>query len=153
MRISPSAEAFLTLRAECGKSLAVSSLFGYILGLGDRHLDNLLLDEATGGIVQIDFGVCFGMGTSVLHVPELMPFRLTRQLTGLFQPLQGTPLLRHYMIRVLGAIRWEVPCCWCADMLCWLLTLLCCFLSSGVLCCAAWWCCAGGAGRRPASRC
>ena len=77
VRIAPSAEAFLTLRTECAKSLAVSSLFGYILGLGDRHLDNLLLDEKTGGIVQIDFGVCFGMGTSVLPVPELLPFRLT----------------------------------------------------------------------------
>lgn len=84
----------------------MSSLFGYILGLGDRHLDNLLLDEGTGGIVQIDFGICFGMGTSVLHVPELLPFRLTRQLTGLFRPLDGRGLLRHYMISVLQAIRY-----------------------------------------------
>lgn len=103
--MSPSAEAFLTLRTECAKSLAVSSLFGYILGLGDRHLDNLLLDQKTGGIVQIDFGICFGMGTSVLHVPELLPFRLTRQMTGMFRPLDGTNLLRHYMIGVLRAIR------------------------------------------------
>jgi DNA-dependent protein kinase catalytic subunit len=104
--MSPNAEAFLTLRTECAKSLAVSNLFGYILGLGDRHLDNLLLDEKTGCIVQIDFGICFGMGTSVLGVPELLPFRLTRQLTGLFRPLDSKKLLRHYMIGVLRPLRY-----------------------------------------------
>ena len=30
----------------------------------DRHLDNLMMDTKTGGILQIDFGICFGMGSS-----------------------------------------------------------------------------------------
>ena len=34
MAISSSAEIFLTLRSECARSLAVSSIFGYILGIG-----------------------------------------------------------------------------------------------------------------------
>mmetsp|Transcript_24271 Transcript_24271/g.35577 ORF Transcript_24271/g.35577 Transcript_24271/m.35577 type:complete len:261 (-) Transcript_24271:115-897(-) len=107
IRMSPSPEVFLTLRSECAISLAVSSIFGYILGIGDRHLDNLLIDIRAGSVVQIDFGICFGMGASVLPVPELIPFRLTGQLRSLFTPLDGTNLLRHYMVETLSGIRGE----------------------------------------------
>ena len=75
-------EAFLTLRTEFAKTLAVSSAFGYILGLGDRHLDNLLLDERSGAIVQIDFGMTFGIGVSMLPVPELIPCRVSPQVSS-----------------------------------------------------------------------
>jgi hypothetical protein len=34
----------------------------YIFGLGDRHLDNMLLDFTTGEIVHIDYNVCFEKG-------------------------------------------------------------------------------------------
>ena len=74
-------EAFLTLRTEFAKTLGVSSAFGYILGLGDRHLDNLLMDEQSGAIVQIDFGMTFGIGASMLPVPELIPCRVSPQVS------------------------------------------------------------------------
>lgn len=35
------------------------SMVGYILGLGDRHLQNIMLHNATGRIVHIDYGDCF----------------------------------------------------------------------------------------------
>ena len=107
LSMAPSPEAFVTLRAEFGKSLAVSNLFGYILGIGDRHLDNLLLDTSSGSVVQIDFGVCFGMGSSVLPVPELLPFRLTAQLRGALSPLDGAVLLRGHMVACLDRLRAE----------------------------------------------
>jgi phosphatidylinositol kinase/protein kinase (PI-3 family) len=100
-------EALFAMRDSFVKTLASSNLFAYILGLGDRHLDNLLLDVTTGSIVQIDFGVCFGMGASVLPVPELIPFRLTPQLQHVLLPVNGSAMIRHYMIKCMSKLRAE----------------------------------------------
>ena len=32
------------------------SIVGYVLGLGDRHPSNLLLDRVSGKVLHIDFG-------------------------------------------------------------------------------------------------
>lgn len=37
-------------------SIATTSMAGYILGLGDRHLNNILIDQATAEVIHIDFG-------------------------------------------------------------------------------------------------
>ena len=49
---------------------------GWLMGLGDRHLDNILLDNRTGELVHIDYNVVFERGRQ-LRVPEIVPFRLT----------------------------------------------------------------------------
>ncbi|CAG8686188.1 9650_t:CDS:2, partial [Acaulospora colombiana] len=49
---------------------------GHILGLGDRHLSNILMDAKTGEVIHIDLGVAFDQG-KLLAIPELVPFRLT----------------------------------------------------------------------------
>mmetsp|Transcript_1537 Transcript_1537/g.4162 ORF Transcript_1537/g.4162 Transcript_1537/m.4162 type:complete len:2043 (+) Transcript_1537:628-6756(+) len=61
------------------RSLAASSMAGYIVGLGDRHLTNMLLCEDTGEVVHIDLGIVFDQGQN-LPLPEYVPFRLTREL-------------------------------------------------------------------------
>jgi len=61
------------------RSLAVMSIIGYIIGLGDRHLDNILIDFDTGEVIHIDYNVCFEKGKK-LCVPETVPFRLTQNL-------------------------------------------------------------------------
>ena len=78
---SKSSEAWLGRRTSYTRSLAVMSMVGYILGLGDRHPSNLMLDRITGKIVHIDFGDCFEVAMHREKYPERVPFRLTRMLT------------------------------------------------------------------------
>ena len=52
---------------------------GYIIGLGDRHSHNILLDCKTAEVVHIDLGVAFEQGR-FLNTPELVPFRLTSNI-------------------------------------------------------------------------
>ncbi|KAF9432983.1 hypothetical protein BGZ76_010035, partial [Entomortierella beljakovae] len=61
------------------RSTAVMSMIGYVIGLGDRHLDNILIDFTTGDLVHIDYNVCFEKGKK-LRIPEIVPFRLTRNM-------------------------------------------------------------------------
>ncbi|XP_031372225.1 serine/threonine-protein kinase ATM isoform X2 [Punica granatum] len=61
------------------RSVATSSMVGYIVGLGDRHSMNILVDQATAEVVHIDLGVAFEQGL-MLKTPERVPFRLTRDL-------------------------------------------------------------------------
>ncbi|EME87131.1 protein kinase ATM/Tel1 [Pseudocercospora fijiensis CIRAD86] len=61
------------------RTTASVSILGHIIGLGDRHCSNILLDEKTGEVVHIDLGVAFEAGR-VLTIPELIPFRLTRDI-------------------------------------------------------------------------
>ncbi|PFH38152.1 hypothetical protein BESB_004930 [Besnoitia besnoiti] len=75
----PSADVWYEKQQHYRRTLAVSSMVSYILGLGDRHTNNILLDVASGDIVHIDFGIMFEQG-KLLAIPELVPFRLTRDL-------------------------------------------------------------------------
>ncbi|XP_009997696.1 PREDICTED: serine-protein kinase ATM [Chaetura pelagica] len=61
------------------RSVATSSIVGYILGLGDRHVQNILIDEQTAELVHIDLGVAFEQG-KILPTPETVPFRLSRDI-------------------------------------------------------------------------
>lgn len=56
------------------------SMVGYILGLGDRHPSNIMLDRLSGKIIHIDFGDCFEVAMIRDKYPEKIPFRLTRML-------------------------------------------------------------------------
>ncbi|KAJ2776642.1 phosphatidylinositol kinase- protein kinase tor1, partial [Coemansia interrupta] len=75
---SPNAEAWLERRTNYTRSLAVMSIAGYILGLGDRHPSNIMMHTWTGKVVHIDFGDCFEIAAHRDKFPETVPFRLTR---------------------------------------------------------------------------
>ncbi|KAJ3235733.1 hypothetical protein HDU81_000214 [Chytriomyces hyalinus] len=66
-------------RTEYTRSTAVTSILGWIVGLGDRHPQNTLIDRSSGAIIQIDLGIAFDQG-KLLSTPELVPFRLTRDI-------------------------------------------------------------------------
>ena len=77
---SRNAETWLDRRTNYTRSLACMSIVGYILGLGDRHPSNLLLDRVSGKMLHIDFGDCFEVAIHREKFPEKIPFRLTRML-------------------------------------------------------------------------
>jgi phosphatidylinositol kinase/protein kinase (PI-3 family) len=79
---SRDSEVWLERRTNYTKSLASMSMVGYILGLGDRHPCNLMLDRSSGKIIHIDFGDCFEVAMNRDKFPEKVPFRLTRMLVN-----------------------------------------------------------------------
>lgn len=79
--ISP--DAWYQSRQIYTRGIATTSMVGHILGLGDRHCNNILLDEFTGEPIHIDLGVAFDQGKR-LPIPETVPFRLTRDIVDGF---------------------------------------------------------------------
>ena len=89
---SATSESWLERRTCYTRSVAVMSMVGYILGLGDRHPSTLMLDRTTGQVVHIDFGDCFEVAMHRDKFPERIPFRLTRMLVNAMEVsgIEGT---------------------------------------------------------------
>ena len=77
---SKDSESWFIRTTNYSRSLAVMSIVGYILGLGDRRLNNLIMNRKTGKIVHINFSDCFEVAMKREKYPEKVPFRLTRML-------------------------------------------------------------------------
>ncbi|XP_019130385.2 DNA-dependent protein kinase catalytic subunit isoform X1 [Larimichthys crocea] len=103
LKMCNSPEAFLSLRSHFISSHALLCVSHWILGIGDRHLSNFMINMETGGMIGIDFGHAFGSATQFLPVPELMPFRLTQQFVNLMQPLKESGLIQSVMVHSLRA--------------------------------------------------
>eukprot|EP00026_Physarum_polycephalum_P005034 Phypoly_transcript_05060.p1 GENE.Phypoly_transcript_05060~~Phypoly_transcript_05060.p1 ORF type:complete len:665 (+),score=115.45 Phypoly_transcript_05060:90-1997(+) len=69
---------FEARQAYCS-TLAVMSMVGFVIGLGDRHGENILFDSKTGEAVHVDFNCLFWKGLT-FEKPERVPFRLTPNL-------------------------------------------------------------------------
>lgn len=65
------------------RTTAIWSIIGYIIGLGDRHGDNILIHNHTGEVTHVDFDCIFEKGAK-LKVPEIVPFRLTTNILDAF---------------------------------------------------------------------
>ena len=89
--------AWFQTRLNYTRSVATTSIVGHVLGLGDRHVSNILLDTVTGEVVHIDLGIAFDQVPlfcilcawsllKILHqgklltVPERVPFRMTADI-------------------------------------------------------------------------
>lgn len=69
--------AWFRSRVAYAHTTAVWSMVGHIVGLGDRHGENILFDSTSGDCVHVDFSCLFDKGLQ-LEKPELVPFRLTQ---------------------------------------------------------------------------
>ncbi|GAO52708.1 hypothetical protein G7K_6779-t1 [Saitoella complicata NRRL Y-17804] len=74
---------WLASRQSYARTLAVMSMVGYVLGLGDRHGENILFDETNGDAVHVDFNCLFEKGLT-FEKPEKVPFRLTHNMVDAF---------------------------------------------------------------------
>ncbi|KAL7747228.1 hypothetical protein RI367_007439 [Sorochytrium milnesiophthora] len=70
-------------RSAFTRTSAVMSMAGFVLGLGDRHGENLLVDVTNGEVVHVDFNCLFDKGLT-FQVPERVPFRLTQNMVDGF---------------------------------------------------------------------
>jgi ataxia telangiectasia mutated family protein len=50
---------WFAMRLNYTRSVATTSIVGHILGLGDRHVQNILIDNGSGEVVHIDLGIAF----------------------------------------------------------------------------------------------
>lgn len=79
----PEPEAWFAARLRYTRSCAVMSIVGHVLGLGDRHGENILFEEGNGGTFHVDFNCLFDKGLT-FEKPELVPFRLTHNMVDAF---------------------------------------------------------------------
>jgi len=100
------------------RSMALMSMIGFAVGLGDRHLENILIHSTSGSIMHVDFACLFDQGLN-LATPEQVPFRLTQNLVhamgmsgaeGVFQRVSELALEqlrenREALLNVLSTMR------------------------------------------------
>ncbi|KAE8348829.1 protein kinase [Aspergillus coremiiformis] len=79
----PESGAWFAARLRYTRSCAVMSMVGYVLGLGDRHGENILFEEGSGGVLHVDFNCLFDKGLT-FDKPEVVPFRLTQNMVDAF---------------------------------------------------------------------
>ncbi|KAH8677021.1 hypothetical protein BGZ61DRAFT_520585 [Ilyonectria robusta] len=77
----PNPSTWFDARLRYTRSCAVMSMVGTMLGLGDRHGENVNLEEGNGGVFHVDFNCLFDKGLTFAK-PERVPFRLTHNMVA-----------------------------------------------------------------------
>lgn len=101
---SPNLQDWYDRRMAFIRSASVNSMVDYVVGLGDRHCQNIMIDRQTGELIHIDLNMIFEMGQT-LRVPELVPFRLTQDIVhgmGHFG-LEGS--FTGHAVRIMSVLR------------------------------------------------
>ncbi|KDO17697.1 hypothetical protein SPRG_15598 [Saprolegnia parasitica CBS 223.65] len=86
LRTFPDPYAWYQSRLVFTRTLAASSMLCLLIGLGDRHCANVMLDTTSGAVVNIDFGIVFDCNCAYQSRDEAVPFRLTRNLVAALGP-------------------------------------------------------------------
>merc|ERR1711915_745477 len=102
--MGPSPGNYYNAQTAYTKSVATNSMVGHVLGLGDRHTNNILIDNSSGELVHIDLGVAFEQG-KILPTPETIPFRLTRDIVDGFGPTGVEGVFRRCCERSMRVLR------------------------------------------------
>ncbi|GKT69679.1 protein kinase Rad3 [Colletotrichum tofieldiae] len=100
----PHPSTWFSARLKYTRSCAVMSMVGTILGLGDRHGENVLLERDNGGIFHVDFNCLFDKGLTFAQ-PERVPFRLTHNMVAAMGIYGYEGPFRHCSELTLGILR------------------------------------------------
>ncbi|KXH46337.1 phosphatidylinositol 3 [Colletotrichum simmondsii] len=100
----PHPSTWFSARLKYTRSCAVMSMVGTILGLGDRHGENVLLERDNGGIFHVDFNCLFDKGLTFAQ-PEKVPFRLTHNMVAAMGIYGYEGPFRHCSELTLGILR------------------------------------------------
>lgn len=100
-----SAEMWLKQTNTFSITTGMTSIVCYIIGLGDRHPSNLLIDKITGKVIHIDFGDCFERAANRPFLPEVVPFRLTRMMVRALGPAGVDGLFKSSFINMSNVLR------------------------------------------------
>lgn len=76
------AQKWLIMQDNFTLTTALMSMIGYVIGLGDRHPSNIMVQRDTGRVIHIDFGDTFETTINRASYPEKVPFRLTRMIVN-----------------------------------------------------------------------
>lgn len=79
-------------------------MVGYIIGLGDRHGENILVDQVTGEVMHVDYNCLFEKGLMVA-TPEVVPFRLTQNMIDAFGVSETHGLFKEFAILTMQILR------------------------------------------------
>lgn len=119
LALGNSPSVFWNLRNTFMRAYSTMCIYGWMLGIGDRHLKNTLVCLKTGNCIGkkltyfktfvaaptvcvflnfitclifagIDFGYAFGAGVECTRIPELIPFRMTPHIKSIMAPMYLT---------------------------------------------------------------
>lgn len=99
-----SPHAWFEARSNFAMSTAVWSAVGHIIGLGDRHSENILIDTTCGECVHVDFDCIFDKGL-LLPRPEVIPFRLTPNMVDALGPSGVDGMYTGALIEAMSTLR------------------------------------------------
>ncbi|OHT10910.1 hypothetical protein TRFO_19582 [Tritrichomonas foetus] len=102
---APNSAVWLNRTQNFTISYALMAMVGYIIGLGDRHPSNIMVQRDTGKIVHIDFGESFDSTIMRQQYPEKVPFRLTRMVANALEGSIIQGLFTEFATTVMQVLR------------------------------------------------
>jgi serine/threonine-protein kinase ATR len=91
-------------RTRFAHTAAAWSAVGHVIGLGDRHSENILIDTSSGACVHVDFDCIFDKGL-ILPRPEVIPFRLTSNMVDAFGPVGADGIFTSSLKTAMSTLR------------------------------------------------
>ena len=78
-------------RSNYVKTAAVMSVCGYVLGLGDRHCENILMASSNGDCIHVDFNCLFiiQLENHTTHENLIIPLENYKNLQNLRIPIEN----------------------------------------------------------------